>query len=953
MSSFNLASLIAGDSRSPKVSSQPISQSKDVKPGKAKKSFTHGINVILNHGTYKGYYASVVDFFPASINLMTSGKAYIEADKYGPIVSPGNMLFTDVGKSLVEQVIPAVGGHYVPIQLFKTRSDNQLRVGRVMTNDNVIMRALLKQGKALPEIQMMLENRNNNFLMELSLFDTSLISNLSQLNIGGDDSDILADQLTKMQINSETPAPLEQLSQEVKTNASLLDKIIHPEYFETEIDVKVVFNRDLIGPQYYLNVSGNLGDIKMYNPNKSQYLVSYKKSVEFRLNAVSIEKEALQPGETAYQIKHEVALPSKSREVQMTSQQIRDEENVQQFRYFGDVKSGPYSGQRLEVVNYTPAHLEIILSNNGKKISSHVVRKRTRDGHLILDNQNRPVFTSSLILPSHVFYVDVLLTNGNYAQVNKILQNDNIMVTEKDEKTRKYSQHEITKNDIKQLQPGFKFNEKVETKPQQEEELVIMSGEQPKEEEAEIQQVYDEEDDESKEIDYDAFNSEEEMVGEEEQPQKASFKDVQRTYREERTLTEEEKSLKTNVVNVLKYMKMHDEVIDVYSTVDSIKSLINIIKKKLTKVNYTSDLSVTSNMKFIIVCVVIYELIKGGFYKNLNDTISMLFPQYFSIRDIKADSMNDNIFFMPWSDDLTQERIDESVNKIREYRLQESDYPKIIKEILINADKVLQGLLGLHLNIIDRAPVRMEDLIPVGVNPVTGRRFKEEALEQAFQKSREATVKLRSQMVTVDDLLHDKPLPTTEVPIVWAHINIPIIEKFKHTIQQKADTQTNLKQDYIYIKDNLIRAPFAIRDDPMKASVRKAFEAMYKTLLSHITQQTLKVEKVKKRAREEQEQVRVNRAKIMESKPKDIDDDEDVELQHTRSYMREQKRRETQKAITKATRSANRSAYMMKKKQLEKSDENESDDKESKDAEELIKQIQEDKPWWNQMDTTD
>ena len=948
--SFNLASLIAGDSSSPKVS-QPIAQSKDVKPsGKAKKSFTHGINVILNHGTYKGYHASVVDFFPASINLMTSGKAYIEADKYGPIVSPGSMLFTDVGESLVEQVIPAVGGQYVPIQLFKTRSDNQLRVGRVMTNDNVIMRALLKQGKALPEIQMMLENRNNNFVMELSLFDTSLISNLSQLNIAGDEADILADQLTKMQINSETPAPLEQLSQEVKTNSSLLDKIIHPEYFETEIDVKVVFNRDLVGPQYYLNVSGNLGDIKMYNPNKSQYLVSYKKSVEFRLNAVSIEKEALQPGETAYQVKHEVALPSKSREVQMTSQQIRDEENVQQFRYFGAVKSGPYSGQRLEVVNYTPAHLEIILSSSGKKISSHVVRKRTRDGHLILDEQNRPVFVSSLILPSHVFYVDVLLTNGNYAQVNKILQNDNIMVTEKDEKTRKYSQHEITKNDIKQLQPGFKFNEKAETKPQQEELVIMTSGEQPEEAEAEaeIQQVYDEEDDESKEIDYDAFSPEEEMVGEEEQPQKASFKDLQRTTREERTLTEEEKSLKTNVVNVLKYMKMHDEVIDVYSTIDSIKSIINIIKKKLTKVNYTSDLSVTSNMKFIIVCVVIYELIKGGFYKNLNDTISMLFPQYFSIRDIQADSMNDNIFFMLWSDDLTQERIDESVNKIRDYRLQESDYPKIIKEILINADKVLQGLLGLHVNIIDRTPIRMEDLIPVGVNPVTGRRFKEEALEKALEKSREATVKLRSQMVTVEDLLHDKPLPATEVPIVWAQINMPIIEKFKHTIQQKADAQTNLRQDYIYIKNNLIRAPFAIRDDPMKAPVRKAFEAMYKTLLSHITQQTLKVEKGKKRAREEQEQVRVNRAKIMESKPKDMEDDEEVEVQNTRSYIREQQRRETQKAITKATRAANRAAYMMKKKQPE-----ESDEKESKDAEELIKQIQEDKPWWNQMDTTD
>lgn len=907
MSSFNLASLIAGTSGTPK----PQVQVQDVKPsGKTQKSFTHGINVIFNGGTFKGHHGSVSDFYPASINLMTSGKAYIEAGKYGPIVQPGTMLFTDIGKSLVEQVLPSIGGQYVPIQLFKSRTDNQLRVGRVIDNANIITRSLLKQGKGLEEIQMMMENRNNHFLFELSLFDTSLISNMSDLNISGNEADILADQLTKMQINSETPAPLEQLSQEVKTNTSLLDKIIHPEYFEDDIEVKVVFKRDLVGPQYYLNVSGNLGDIKMFNPNKTHYLVSYTRPVELKPSMVTIEKEALKPGEVAFQIKHEKSsYIGSTKEVKMTRQQIEKQEKSNQFKYIGSVTSGPYKGQRLEVVGYQPAHLDIILSTTGRKVSDHLIRKRTDKGDFIIDEYNNPVFEKSLIHPSHIFYFDLLLKNGNYAQVNKILSDDKISVTEKDSETRKYKKSEINMSDIQNIQPGFKFNEK-DVPIKTEEEIMIVSG--PTEVSEEEQEVFEEEDSDSQEIDY--ATSPVGEVDDEEQPQKASFKDTQRTFVEQRELNAQEKRLKDEIAGVLKLLKVHEDSIDVYVTIDNINSLIKNISNKLKSVDYTTDLYVTSNIKFIITCIVLYELVRTGFNKNLDTVVSILFPNYFTIKDIQAQNMNENIFLLKWSDALSQERIDESVNKIREYRKTESNYPKIIKELMINADIVLQGLLGLHINIVDRSPVKLEDLIPVGVNPVTGRRFKDEELEKSMIRQREASIKLRNEMVTVEDLISGKTLPVVEVPIVWSQINMPIIEKFKQSIQQKADNQSpELRQDYIYIRDNFNRAPFAIRDDPMKAAVRKAFEGMYKTLLSHIIQQNLKIEKGKKRMREEQEQININRAKIMASKPQEQEDEDDFEPQHTRSYLKEQQKRETQRSIAKATRAANRTAYMMKK----------------------------------------
>lgn len=945
MSSFNLASLIAGTSGTPNVSKPAQVQAKVKPSGEAKKkSFTHGVNVIFNNGTYKGYHGFVSDFFPASLSLMTSGRAFIEAQKYGPLVTPGTSLITEVGNSLVEQVLPSIGGEYAPIQLFKNREDNQLRVGRVVSNENMIMRSLMSQGKGMQEIQMMMDNPNNNFVIELTLFDSSLISNMSGLSIGSNDADILADQLTKMQINAETPAPLEQLSQEVKTNASLLDKIVHPEYFGDEVQVKVVFKRDLVGPQYYLNVSSNLGDIKIYNPTKPHYLVSYTRPVTFSPNMVTIEKEPLKVGETAFQVKHEKFVVGPKTEVKMTKQQIENEQKS--FKYFGVVKSGPYSGQRLEVVDYTPSHLSVTLSTNGRRITSHVIRKRTKDGNYIIDESNNPVFETSLIMPSHVFYLDLLLKNGNYVQVNKILPNGNISVTEKDSVSRHYLQREISQDEIQELQPGFKFSDKEKVSVQQE-ELFVQGPSQEDTSEFQEQQTYDDEgESDSQEVDY-ATSPIDDIEADEEQPQKASFKDTQRTTIEQRELTKQEKSFKEEIQSILKLLRVHDESIDVYSTMDTVLNIVKMMTNKLKAINFTGDLTVTSNLKFIMVCLVLYELVKTGFDKNMDTVISMLFPTYFTIKDIQAQSMNENIFLMKWEDNLSQERIDSAISQIREYRQSENNYPKIIKEIITNADIVLQGILGLHVNIMERSPVNLKDLIPVGINPVTGRRFKDEALERELQRGREASIKLRSQMVTVEDLLNDRALPEQEVVITWAKIYEPIMIKFKQEVQKKADTQVSLKQDYIYIKNNLQRAPFALRDDIMKPSVRKAFEGIYKTLLATIIKQNLKAEKSKKRQREEDEQIRINRARIVSNRPVE-EEEEEYEQEHTKSYLKEKQKRETKKALDRATRAANRNAYMMKKQRV-------SDEKaeEEKDAEDLIKKVQNNEPWWNEMDTTE
>jgi hypothetical protein len=849
MSSFNLADLIVGDNEKNKV--KPIMMKK-----KSKKSFTHGINIIFTNGVYKGYHGTVVDFYPASVVLMMDSEAYIESEKYGPIVSPGSRLMTDVGDSVVEQVIPSISGKYVPIQLFKKQNESQIRIGIVIFDENIIMRSLMKVGKSIEDISRIMEDKNNMFVSELVL--SSSLS-MSDLNIN-DNVDVLIEKLTKMQIKNEKPSILEELSEEIKVNESILNMIKKIEN-KDDVDVRVIFKKDIIGPQYYINVSDNLGDVKIYNPNKDQYLVSYKKMLPLNPGMVAIEKDSY-------------------------------------GKEFGIVKKGPYVGQRLEVVTHKEAGLAIILSSNGNRITSHVVRK----GDMV-DELNNPVFEERMIYPSDVFYIDLLLLNDNYAQVNKIIDDDLMNITEMDA-NRKFIKRDISFSEIKELQPGFKIGKESKLKV-----------EIPEIYDVELDDIeeYDDEGDESKEIDY-VMSPVEGEEGEGEQ--KMSFKDIERTEVVRKELTRAEQSMKDEFLNILRLLKVGEDNIDVYKMIDMTNDLLKLIKTKLKEIDYKTDIMVTSNIKFILVCIVLYELIRvTGFDKSLDDVLKMLFPSYFTIRDIQANRMNDNIFLMEWSSYTSKEKIDESIKKIKKY-MKEKDYIKIIKELILSADNVLQGLLGLRINIIKRDIVSMEDLIPLGVNPVTGKKYSEERAEQTLERSRKGFMRFRDQIVTVDDLINDKPLPIKEVEIIWSSINMPIIRKFENEIQRKADAQIELRDDYIYIKDNLLRVPFALRDDNIRPSVKKAFTLMYKKLLDAIVKQNKKIETGKKRKREEDEQVKLNRESFY---TKDFNDEEEdnFEPKHTGSYLKEQGRREMMKQLTKSMRATNINAAIMKKKSKE------------------------------------
>jgi hypothetical protein len=86
-------------------------------------------------------------------------------------------------------------------------------------------------------------------------------------------------------------------------------------------------------------------------------------------------------------------------------------------------------------------------------------------------------------------------------------------------------------------------------------------------------------------------------------------------------------------------------------------------------------------------------------------------------------------------------------------------------------------------------------------------------------------VKLQNHFITIKDLINNN-IPTKEVKIIWGDgVYLNLLEHVKQMVHEKYN-QTQ-KADYLYIKNNLYRAPFAIRDDNLTPNVKKIFTHIY------------------------------------------------------------------------------------------------------------------------------
>lgn len=860
-----LASLIAG----PSAEKVEVQRNAGVMEGKLKekeqkKSYMHGINVLFTTGIYKGYHGFVADFYPATYTLSTTGKGMIEAEKYEN-EDIGSTIMTDFGESKIEKIILPSWKRSI-VKLVVYNEGDVLKVGRVLDN-KLDAQLIFNKGT-----QAELANPNNVFVIDLPVFDASFVSAMDKMNLNSSD---IVQEMNRMHINDESvPAPIQvikQLSKQVKqdTSGEIFDKLVLPDRIaalskmevdkdETRVNqdqlnkmvmqlaenvtIKTLNVKDIVGSVYYMDVSKqSLGSFTEYNPNKKQYYISYKKTVGFKPSMLEIQAD----------------------------------------KRFARVKKWK---QVFRIKSYNHAKLSVTLATNGKTVAEHIDQKKDKQGKVVR-NGDEIIFESRPIYPSDVFYIDVTLKSGNKAQIVKLLADGTIEVIEQEGGA--FTKKTIKETDITVLEPGFSFQNKALMPSQDEESVIGGRVIYKRDKEEDLEEQYDDEfNEDAQEHDY----GDDEIVAEiDENEPKTSFKDTERTVIVHEELTGKQLQLKSEVAEVIKLLGLSEDMINIYETASTIMEVINHLSKELRVIQYNHDLSVTRDVKFIVVCVVLYDLLNVGYTVGWDMILAKLFPTYFKVKDISASNLNDTIFLKTWYN-LSDERIKSSVARISEYR--KRDNIEVLKVLLSNCDMILQSVLGLRVN-IDMTPASEGEVIALGINTDTGRRWKVEKEEAAL-----ANKKLyQNYAIPVKDILQDD-IPINEVAILWGD-NIAVLESFRKALTLKYEQQNN--KGYLYIRDNLHRAPFALREE-MTLPIRKMFQSTYASLQGKVIERQVQLQRNQNKKREAHDELLQRRKKIYMDI--ELEQDELQQLPNTKKYEQERKRRELQKSLQRNSRLA-------------------------------------------------
>lgn len=259
----------------PVISSQKPKQTKK----QQKKKFTHGKNVIMKTGTYKGYYGFVYDFFPAKYEIKIEDKQYISK----------NALDQFTNASIIEE-IPKL---YV-INISKNQKEIRMPGSALMTivayKDNDTIQLANYNDLNENECELILINTPSNLISEfqkLQIDTTSdLFTNVEKENTFDEKSYInkLLDNLSE-QIRAGDLKP----QKNIKCNKS---KIISPQYYfvlyksnnpnDPNYQGEYGTLTRVIDEQYFIKYSRSVllakGDIKEFKADKTVVLknVAYK-----------------------------------------------------------------------------------------------------------------------------------------------------------------------------------------------------------------------------------------------------------------------------------------------------------------------------------------------------------------------------------------------------------------------------------------------------------------------------------------------------------------------------------------------------------------------------------------------------------------------------------------------------------------------------------------------------
>jgi ribosomal protein L24 len=535
---------------------------------------------------------------------------------------------------------------------------------------------------------------------------------------------------------------------------------------------------------------------------------------------------------------------------------------------------------------------------HGKHASDKKYKFQYKPAHLDLNIMGRSVFD---LIPEDVFYIDLVLKNGNYAEVTNVHNNmfDIVERVVSEDGIKDIKRVNVGVSEIKEYIPGFKANVLLEVEDEELVQELLENGEK------EMEEQDDEFDENIEVLEYEDVQEEQEP---EEAEAKSSFKDRDRiSYYTE--MTTEQKQNKNEVDKILNKLKMNIEM-NYGELSDNIQVSIKYFENQIKKdVGRDENIKNTYIYKYIVAALVYYELVKSGhpsFTFSLGEYTKKLFDtNYFTEKDVS--DLNNNMLLQSWGPlVLDKKRMISVINAIK-------SKIDIVQIMMNHADTILQSIFNLNMNTKGRKE-NIFELRPVGVpgttiplNIYSGRDTGNAQRVQIFSKYKEQIYS----KLNVTDLLEIragiKDLPTVEVPIGWSQGEINLIEKFREKLMSMTASPEVDEEDkarFYYIIENLERAPYAIRDiDESQKEYKKYFDGIYNQIL----------DRTKKAVGRKIRQLRkgeLSKRREEISVVKTVDEDEvdayfkkmDMEIGDTTAYKREKRLREGKKMIDDITR---------------------------------------------------
>jgi hypothetical protein len=462
------------------------------------------------------------------------------------------------------------------------------------------------------------------------------------------------------------------------------------------------------------------------------------------------------------------------------------------------IKKGMYKNKIGKLLQFEKGSMKINIEALGLMIYSHKIKE---------DN----LYVDKKITVDDIFYQDLKLKDGNYFQISKVV-GDKIYGTTLIGNI--YKDEIINKSDIVKFISGCSINNisqsEIDNKYDTHQDVVFDDSVASER----VEEVDDDDNENEDQCDYETGNEIVEITDKDmevkEVEMKNSFKDVERTNYVSKVFTKEEKDILKYISKVVELMGYADDIINIYEVIEKISSIKNIIKKDLKALDIEEWKD--SDMKYIITCIVCYEIIKSGFSitKKLFDSyiIKLIKTKFFIKSNISGSLFlrnvdNNNVRTCM---DVIKMTSDEKVNLNKTYK--GGEYSEIIKVMIKNCNLLLQEIYG--------KVIFVDEMYKIEYIPVCKPKYIKE-YPKYFMTSNEIALGLE--------------IPKTANKIIWNPDTMKVLKRLKSALVMKCNNEQNntLKIVYKFVIENLDNAPFVLQNANNK-DLLKIEELKYKEL---------------------------------------------------------------------------------------------------------------------------